>query len=311
MPCTARRSLLAGRHSNCRRTSSVKTRTRKVTNQMPSAFAYIRVSHPEQVESGLSLEAQEQDCQKYWARLLQPRQIAWAKLIADEAVSAFKHPLAKRRGGRELLASVRRGDHVIMTRFDRAFRSMRDFLNTYSAFENLGVTLHLMDAPWDYGTANGRAMLQLMAVFAEWSSRIASERIKAAQAILRQQGRPTGGRRPFGYRVVGENGQRLLQPDWTERAILLEIVRAVEIQGIAAWDKLSRIAQRAADRVYPISPDSPRRNWTENTVRRAVDGFWRVARTDGVDWIRDPTLKGLAMVRLAQASSHERRRPSA
>ena len=59
----------------------------KVTSQMPNAFAYIRVSHPEQVESGLSLEAQEQDCQRYWARLLQPKHIAWAKLIADEAVS--------------------------------------------------------------------------------------------------------------------------------------------------------------------------------------------------------------------------------
>jgi hypothetical protein len=180
-----------------------------------------------------------------------------------------------------------------------------------SAFEKLGITLHLMDAPWDYSSANGRAMLQLMAVFAEWSSRIASERIKAAQAILRQQGRPVGGRRPFGYRVVVKDGQRLLEPDWSERAILLEIIRAVEIQGIVAWDKVSRIAQRVADRVYAARPDALKRNWTENSVRRAVDGFWRVARADGVDWIRDPALKGLAMVRLAKASSQERRRPSA
>jgi len=44
-------------------------------------------------------------------------------------------------------------------------------------------------------------------VFAEWSSRIASERIKTAQAILRQQGRPIGGRRPYGYCVVVRDGQ--------------------------------------------------------------------------------------------------------
>ena len=111
--------------------------------------------------------------------------------------------------------------------------------------------------------------------------------------------------------MVVKDGQRLLQPDWTERAILLEIIRAVEVQGIVAWDKVSRIAQRVADRVYAAKPDAPRRNWSENTVRRAVDGFWRVARADGIDWIRDPTLKGLAMVRLAQASSQARRRPSA
>ena len=148
-------------------------------------------------------------------------------------------------------------------------------------------------------------------MFAEWSSRIASERIKAAQAILRQQGRPIGGRRPFGFRVVGEKGKRRLEPDWDERAILVQIVHAVEVQGIVAWDKVSRIAWRAADRVYAASPAAPRRNWTENSVRRAVDGFWRLARTDGIGWIRDPALKGLAMVRLAQASSQERRRPSA
>ena len=85
----------------------------------------------------------------------------------------------------------------------------------------------------------------------------------------------------------------------------------MEIQGIVAWDKVSRIAQRVADRIYAARPEALRRSWSENTVRRAVAGFWRLARADGIDWIRDPALKGLAMVKLAQASSQERRRPSA
>jgi hypothetical protein len=102
---------------------------------MPNAYAYIRVSHAEQVESGLSLTAQEQDCRNYWANRLQPKGVEWARLIADEAVSAFKHPLATRKGGRELIGSLHRGDHVIMTRFDRAFRNMRDFLNTYTQLQ--------------------------------------------------------------------------------------------------------------------------------------------------------------------------------
>jgi hypothetical protein len=49
----------------------------------------------------------------------------------------------------------------------------------------------------------------------------------------------------------------------------------------------------------------------ENAVRRAVDGFWHVARAEGFDWIRDPALKGLAMVRLAKVGSQGQRRPSA
>jgi hypothetical protein len=193
-----------------------------------------------------------------------------------------------------------------MTRFDRAFRSMRDFLNTYSLFESINVTLHLMDAPWDYNSANGRAMLQLTAVFAEWSSRITSERIKACQAILRQHGRPTGGKRPFGFRVVGEKGERRLDFDWDERAILIQIIQAVEVRGIVAWDKVSRIAVKAANRMYFAKPNAPRRTWSENTVRRAVDGFWRIVRAEGVEWIGNPAVKGMAMVKLAQAASEGR-----
>jgi DNA invertase Pin-like site-specific DNA recombinase len=270
---------------------------------MPNAFAYIRVSHPEQVESGLSLEAQEQDCQRYWDRLLKPKGVTWVKLIADEAVSAFKRPLAKRKGGGELLNSVRRGDHVIMTRFDRAFRSMRDFVDTYAVVESMGVMLHLLDAPWDYSTANGRAMLQLMAVFAEWSSRITSARIKAAQAILRQQRRPMGGKRQFGHRVAGQKGHRRLVPDWEERALLVRIVKAAEIEGVVAWDKLSALAQKAGAEVYAGNPDAVRRTWSESTVRRALDGFWRLAHTEGTDWIDDPAVKGLAMLKMAAAVS--------
>jgi len=82
----------------------------------------------------------------------------------------------------------------------------------------------------------------------------------------------------------------------------------VEIQGIVAWDKVSRIAQRVADRIYAARPEALRRSWSENTVRRAVAGFWRLARADGIDWIRDPALKGLAMVRLAQAGSQGSKR---
>ena len=288
---------------------------------MSQAYGYIRVSHAEQAESGLSLEAQRQECRRYWERLLKPKAIAWADLIADEAVSAFKKPLAKRKGGQQLLANLRRGDHAIMMRFDRAFRSMRDFVDTHAALETMGVTLHLLDAPWDYSTANGRAMLQLMAVFAEWSSRITSERIKAAQAILRQQKRPRGGRRPFGFRVLGQKGHRHLVPDLEERAILVRIVKAIEIEGIVAWDKLAALAQEAAAEVYATRPDSSRpdssspdssspdsarpdavrRTWGQSTVRRAVDGFWRLVHAEGTQWISDPAVKGLAMMKLAAA----------
>jgi len=54
-----------------------------------------------------------------------------------------------------------------MTRFDRAFRSIRDFVDTCSTLESAGVhPAPLGPRPGTNNTANGRAMLQLMAGFA-------------------------------------------------------------------------------------------------------------------------------------------------
>ena len=62
----------------------------------------------------------------------------------------------------------------VITRFDRVFRSMEDFVTAYKLLPTQGVMIHILHAPGDPNTANGRAMLQLLCVFAEWSSRITS-----------------------------------------------------------------------------------------------------------------------------------------
>jgi len=58
-----------------------------------------------------------------------------------------------------------------------------------------------------------------------------------------------------------------------------------------AWDKLSALAQQAAAEIYAAKPDAVRRTWSESTVRRAVDGFWRLVHTEGTEWISDPGVK--------------------
>ena len=73
---------------------------------MPKAYGYIRVSRDEQVESGLSLEAQEQISRGFWERALRGKGLEWGGLWADEAVSAFKREA--RRTGKENPALFRR-----------------------------------------------------------------------------------------------------------------------------------------------------------------------------------------------------------
>jgi len=286
---------------------------------MPEAYGYIRVSHEEQKESGLSLEAQEQQCRRFWERQLKPTGVTWANFMADEAVSAFKKPLFRRPQGQLLLRNLQRGDHLIITRFDRVFRSMEDFITAYKLLQTRGVMIHILDAPGDPNTANGRAMLQLLCVFAEWSSRITSERNQAVVGILRQQGRPVSGTPPWGFQIVGPQGARRLEPDWEARAMMERIVRMHDLEG-QAWAAIAQQirADQAAARRHQLGealrleahPAKARvrnaalfaRQWSASTCARAARVFWQIVETEGPDWIRDIEVRRLAESRASQQS---------
>jgi len=58
------------------------------------------------------LEAQEQQCLRFWERQLKPIGVTWADFMADEAVSAFKKPLFRRPKRQRLLQDLHSGDHL-------------------------------------------------------------------------------------------------------------------------------------------------------------------------------------------------------
>ena len=302
---------------------------------MPKAYGYIRVSGEEQAETGLSLEAQEQTARGFWQRTLKETDVEWGTLWADEAVSAFKKPFLRRPSGKKFVTVAEPGDHIIVTRFDRCFRSMLDFVNTFKLLETRGIILHVLDAPGDPNTANGRAMLQMLCVFAEWESRVKGERVKAAQAILRQQGKHTGGMPPWGYKVEGRRrdrdngipGDRRLVPDWDERRWMLEVARLRLVERLGCWEDVARAMRRhqlAAIRDGRAKPNGNgqaapkdecrqrraakmswqafahkdplfRREWSADSCMAAFEGLRRINAKEGGDWITDPVLRVLLL----------------
>lgn len=82
-----------------------------------------------------------------------------------------------------------------------------------------------------------------------------------------------------------------MESDREERAIFVRIIKAIQIEGVSLGTRLSVLAQKAAAEISSSSPDSVQRTWSESTVRQAVDGFWRLVRTEGTDWIDDPAVK--------------------
>lgn len=270
---------------------------------MGKVYGYIRVSKPEQARDGISLQAQERECRQYFERTLSKDGHAWGRLIADEGISAFKIPLEKRAGGRALIRELRHGDHVIVMKLDRAFRSLDDMIMVRRGWRSMGIEIHFLDALFDGDTAMGNAMIQLMGVFAELASRMTSERVKATLLYSRLHGYHEGGRADrWGYKVVRRNGRKAWAPAWDERALMECVVKKYEM----GWrNRPALVAYAEQQAAILLGPESKakRRIWTRS-FDRMIRGFWKIVWREGIEstlkWLKDPAMQGLVMLR-AQA----------
>ena len=224
---------------------------------MPYFYAYIRVSHPSQVESGLSLESQEARARAYFSYLAQTpgrENLRWGLVFAEKAVSAYKKQLIHRPVGGKMHERLREGDHVCFIKLDRGFRNTRDMLNTLPLWESRGITVHFLDPTVDLTTATGRMFLTITAAVAEWESAVKSERIKAAFAALRLRGQtPSGWIHPRGTQFIGARGRRKVIANWRDVAIGRLIHHLYEFRGMTYMeisDRVERILSKRDGRPY-------------------------------------------------------------
>ena len=122
-------------------------------------LAYIRVS-----SVGQSLEVQRD---KVTASGVEP------KNVFEEKRSGLD---TGRPELKACLRSLRKGDTLVITKIDRLARSAVDLLGIVRELEKDGVALKVLDQSIDTSTAAGKAMLQMLAVFAEFETAIRAER---------------------------------------------------------------------------------------------------------------------------------------
>jgi DNA invertase Pin-like site-specific DNA recombinase len=123
-----------------------------------------------------------------------------AALRAAGAGSIFKEKISGVRADRpqltKMVAALRRGDLVVVTRLDRLGRSVRELLNLLADFEKTGVHFKSLGDPWcDTTTAHGRLMLTVLGGLAEFErsliiARTSEGRARAMQAGVRFGRRP-------------------------------------------------------------------------------------------------------------------------
>ncbi|MEE9609998.1 MAG: recombinase family protein, partial [Desulfatiglandales bacterium] len=111
----------------------------------------------------------------------------------DEGVSGAKGR-DKRPAYNELLRDATRKEFDLVAAWsvDRLGRSLQDLVSFLGEIQGLGVDLYLHQQAVDTSTPAGKALFQMMGVFAEFERAMIRERVKAGLARARAEGKRLG-----------------------------------------------------------------------------------------------------------------------
>lgn len=208
------------------------------------AALYVRVSTDEQAEQGFSLDAQKERLVAF------SKSQGWDdyKLYIDDGYTGTKmeRPALKR-----MIRHIEEGKvhTVVVYKLDRLSRRQKDVLELLEdVFEKNDVKFKSATEPFDTSTPFGKAMLGVLAVFAQLDRDMIIERTTVGRRQKVSQGQWYGGRVPFGYEWNKDTKRLEIIPE--EARIVKEIFNMF-LQGhsrlaISEW-AASRTNERTID----------------------------------------------------------------
>lgn len=112
-----------------------------------------------------------------------------------------KIALPDRQAGGALCLRLKRGDTVWVAKIDRAFRKLSDCVLMLDRWERMGVGLVMCDFPMltDLSNPFGKAMIQMVAIFAEVERKLISARTREALALRKRKGHANGKWPGYGF----------------------------------------------------------------------------------------------------------------
>ncbi len=115
------------------------------------------------------------------------------KVYDDNGISGAKGREYRKQFDEMLKAASRREfDMVAAWSVDRLSRSLQDLIGFLSEIHSMGVDLFLHQQGVDTTTPAGKAMFQMLGVFAEFERAMIQERVKAGLERARKQGKTLG-----------------------------------------------------------------------------------------------------------------------
>lgn len=157
-----------------------------------------------------------------------------------EDVCSGSIPLSERKAGASMLATLKAGDTVIVSKLDRVFRNATDALSQADWFKANGINLVLIDMGTEPVTNNGmsRMFFGMLALMAEFERSRIHERTQDGKAAKKAKGGHIGGSRPFGYDVVGTGKDAVLKAREGEYEYIPQIVEMAKsnsLRKVSAW----------------------------------------------------------------------------
>lgn len=263
---------------------------------MKRVFAYVRVSTQEQAREGYSIGEQIERLTKFCE--------AHDWLVANVYTDAgFSGGNTNRPALQEMLSDIKKGkcDCVIVYKLDRLSRSQKDTLELIEDFFlRNGVDFISMTENFDTSTPFGKAMVGILAVFAQLEREQIKERMEMGKEARLKEGKWTGSSPPFGYDFV--DGQ-LIVNDY--EAMIVREIFDMFIKGVP----LNKIANSLNSRGFL------RKNkyeWTNTIVRyillnSAYNGQVKLHSGEWIDGIHDPIIDPVTFEK-AQSLLSERKR---
>jgi DNA invertase Pin-like site-specific DNA recombinase len=162
--------------------------TYKKDTTIKRAAIYIRVSTDGQTVDNQRLELEQAAKNAGWEIV---------GIYDDNGVSGAKSREQREAFDRLCKDATRRKFDVVMSwSVDRLGRSLQDLVGFLSELHAVGVDLYLHQQGIDTTTPAGKAMFQMMGVFAEFERSMIQERVKAGLARVKKHGTKSG--KPIG-----------------------------------------------------------------------------------------------------------------
>lgn len=150
---------------------------------MKRAAIYARVS----TNNGQNPEMQLEELRQYCAR----REMTTVREYVDKGISGAK----ERRPALDRLlgdCQKRAVDCVVVYRYDRFARSLRQLVNALEEFRSLGIDFISLHEGVDTSTPNGRLVFGIFASIAEFERELIRDRVRSGLALAKSHGKRLG-----------------------------------------------------------------------------------------------------------------------